>query len=142
MASLNTTKSHLAARNALGSRHMVGRRDIQLDAAGFCLVLKKPGRPSKIFPDDLTLSQLPRSPLDNPSPATRDGLPGGLIGRFERDGNVSARFEEQRHLHQGVADRHRFDEGAHTRFCLVSGQGQGFPDGALYSSSASISEIA
>src|SRR5208337_5306785 len=53
------------------------------------------------------------SALDDRSPAPRDGLPGGLIRRFERDGNVPAGYQEQGHLQQGVADGHRLDEGAH-----------------------------
>ena len=35
------------------------------------------------------------SALDDRSPALWNGLPGGLISRFERDGDVPARFEEE-----------------------------------------------
>jgi len=38
------------------------------------------------------------SALDDRSPAPWNGLPGGLISRFERDGDVPARFEEEGHL--------------------------------------------
>ena len=38
------------------------------------------------------------SALDDRSPAPGNGLPGGLISRFERDGDVPARFEEEGHL--------------------------------------------
>jgi len=64
------------------------------------------------------------SSLDDRSPAPWDGLPGGLIGRFERDGDVPARSQKQGHLQQGVADGHGFDEGAHAHLGFVSGQGQ------------------
>jgi hypothetical protein len=37
---------------------------------------------------------------------------------------MPARFEEQGHLGQGVADGHRLDEGAYTDFRFVSGQRQ------------------
>ena len=49
------------------------------------------------------------------APERRQGLPGGLVGRFQRHEHVHLRRQKERHLGQRVSDRNQLNEGLRAR---------------------------
>src|SRR5271166_4720660 len=71
------------------------------------------------------------STFDDPSPAARDGFPGGLIRQFEVDRDVSSWLQKQGHLQEDIAHGKRLDVSADSSVGLVGGHGKGLAGGCF-----------
>jgi hypothetical protein len=67
--------------------------------------------------------------LDHSSPALGEGVPGGLVGGFQRCVDVAGGCEEQGHIGEVVADGQGFEVGGRTGVGSVGGHTEGLPGG-------------